>query len=253
MRANNVKDIWANGGHVVNGWLGIPNSFSAEVMARAGFDSVTVDMQHGMVDFQASLPMLQAISQIDVTPLVRVPWNDPIPIMKALDAGAYGIVCPMINNREEAERFVGACRYAPTGYRSFGPARAAMYAGGDYASEANDTIVTLAMVETKEAMDNLDDIMSTPGLDAVYVGPADLSISLGYPPSGDPTEGEVLEAMDEVLAATKRHGIVASSHCADGKMASRLFEKGYQLCTLANDTRMLASKAAEEISAARGS
>ena len=252
MRANNIRDIWANGGRVINGWLAIPSSFSAEVMAHAGFDSVTVDMQHGMVDFQASLPMLQAISQLDVTPMVRVPWNDPIPIMKALDAGAYGIVCPMINNREETERFVGACRYGPDGYRSFGPARAAMYGGADYAEKANETIITLAMIETKEAMGKLDEIMSTPGLDAIYVGPADLSIGLGYAPSGDPTEPDVLRAFADILAVAKKHGVVACSHTAGGDMANRLFEQGFQLCTIANDTRLLAMKAAEEIGLARG-
>ena len=252
MRANNVKDIWAKGGRVINGWLAIPSSFSAEVMAHAGFDSVTVDMQHGMVDFQTSLPMLQAISQLDVTPMVRVPWNDPIPIMKALDAGAYGIVCPMVNNRQEAERFVGACRYGPDGYRSFGPARAAMYGGADYASKANETIITMAMIETKEAMGKLDEIMSTPGLDAIYVGPADLSIGLGFAPSPDPTEPEVLKAYDEILTVAKKHDVVACSHTANGAMANRLFEQGFQLCTVANDTRLLAMKAAEEISVARG-
>jgi 4-hydroxy-2-oxoheptanedioate aldolase len=252
MRTNNVKKIWAEGGGVVNGWLGIPSSVSAEVMTHAGFDSVTVDMQHGLIDYQASVPMLQAISTLDVTPMVRVPWNDPIPIMKALDAGAYGIVCPMINNREEAEKFVGACRYFPQGYRSFGPARAAMYAGGDYASEANDTLITMAMIETLPALGNLDEIMSTEGLDAIYVGPADLSISLGHPPSGDPTIPEVLEAMDTILAAAKRNGVVAGSHCASGEMANRLFAKGFQFCTIANDSRLLALKAAEEIAAARG-
>ena len=252
MRTNNVKKIWAEGGHVVNGWLGIPSSVSAEVMTHAGFDSVTVDLQHGLVDYQASVPMLQAISTLDVTPLVRVPWNDPIPIMKALDAGAYGIVCPMINNREEAEKFVGACRYFPQGYRSFGPARAAMYAGGDYASEANDNLITMAMIETLPALGNLDEIMSTPGLDAIYVGPADLSISLGHPPSGDPTIPEVVEAMDTILAAAKRNGVVAGSHCANGDMANRLFAKGFQFCTIANDSRLLAMKAAEEVATARG-
>jgi 4-hydroxy-2-oxoheptanedioate aldolase len=252
MRTNNVKKIWAEGGAVVNGWLAIPSSVSAEVMTHAGFDSVTVDMQHGLVDYQVSVPMLQAISTLDVTPMVRVPWNDPIPIMKALDAGAYGIVCPMINNREEAEKFVGACRYFPQGYRSYGPARAAMYSGGDYASEANDTIITMAMIETLASLDNLDEIMSTDGLDAIYVGPADLSISLGHPPSADPTVPEVVEAMDNILAAAKRNGVVAGSHCANGEMANRLFAKGFQFCTIANDNRLLAMKAAEEIAAARG-
>ena len=201
MRENGIRKIWADGGVAVNGWLGIANSYSAEVMAHENFDSVTVDMQHGMVDFQAAVGMLGAISTVAPTPLARVPWNDPASIMKTLDAGAYGIVCPMINNKEEATRFVGACRYAPVGYRSFGPARGLLYGGADYAKYANETIITFAMIETQEALDNLDEIMSVDGLDAIYVGPSDLAISLGHPPLPVPTEPEVVTAIDTILTA----------------------------------------------------
>ena len=252
MRENNVKKIWAAGGAVVNGWLGIPNSFSAEMMAHAPFDSLTVDMQHGMVDFQAAVSMLQAISTRPTTPLARVPWNDPAAIMKILDAGAYGVVCPMINNAAECERFVGACRYVPDGYRSFGPARGLLYGGPDYAAKSNETIITFAMIETSEALDNLDQIMSVPGLDAIYIGPADLSISLGFPPSPEPTEPVVVDAMATILAAAKRNGVVAGSHCANGAMVKRLFEQGFQFCTIANEVRLMAMAANAEIKAARG-
>src|SRR5499427_10679272 len=179
-RANKVRELWAAGKPVLNSWLGVPSSFSAEVMSHAGWDSLVVDMQHGMIDYSMMVTMLQGISTTDTVPLVRVPWNDPSYIQKALDAGAYGIVCPMINNRAEAEKFVGSCRYAPLGYRSSGPIRAALYGGADYHMKANDIVVALGMIETREAMENLDEIMSTPGLDAIYIGPSDLSISLGY-------------------------------------------------------------------------
>ena len=171
MRENTVKSIWAKGGVVVNGWLSIPSSFSAEVMAHQGFDSLVVDMQHGVVDYQTAVTMLQAISTTGVIPFARVPWNDPAHIMKILDAGAYGIICPMINSRKEAEQLVRTCKYAPKGYRSFGPVRASIYAGSDYALHANDTIVVMPMIETKEAVQNIDEILSTPGVDAIYVGP----------------------------------------------------------------------------------
>ena len=179
-RPNGVREAWQEGRAVINSWLGIPSSFSAEVMASMGWDSLVVDMQHGMIDYQMMVTMLQGISTTNVTPLVRVPWNDPAHIQKALDAGAYGIVCPMINNRAEAEKFVGSCRYAPLGYRSSGPIRASLYGGADYHAKANDIVVAFGMIETQEALDNLDAILSTPGLDAIYVGPSDLSISLGY-------------------------------------------------------------------------
>ena len=148
-------------------------------MAHAGFDSLTVDMQHGLSHFESAVPMFQAISTTDTVPLARVPWNEPGIIMKLLDAGCYGIICPMINSADEAAAFVGACRYPPHGYRSYGPTRAALYAGADYAAHANEEVLTLAMIETKAGLENLEAIVQTPGLDAVYVGPADLSQSLG--------------------------------------------------------------------------
>ena len=251
MRPNNVKKIWSEGGFVVNGWLGIPSSVSAEVMAHAPFDSVTVDMQHGMVELQAAVSMLQAISTTDKTPLARVNWNDPMPIMKVLDAGAYGVVCPMINTREEAEKFVGACRYAPEGYRSFGPPRGLLYGGPDYADKANETIITFAMIETQQAIDNLDEILSVPGLDAIYVGPSDLAISLGYKPAGDPTEPAVLDAIASIQAAASKHGVISGIHCADGAMVARMVQQGYQFCTISNDVRLMAAAAAAEVAAAR--
>jgi len=182
MRENTVKKIWAAGGAVINGWLGIPSAVASENMAQAGWDSLTVDLQHGLVDYDSGLSMLQAISTTSITPLARVQWLEPGMIMKLLDAGAYGIICPMINTRAECEAFVGACRYAPKGYRSFGPARANWYAGPDYFKHADSEIIAMAMIETKQAMDNLEDILAVPGLDAIYVGPNDLSITLGLRP-----------------------------------------------------------------------
>lgn len=253
MRENRVRTIWQQGGTVMNGWLGIASSYVAEIMAHEAFDSVTVDLQHGMVDFQAAVGMLQAIStKPEVTPLARVPWNDPAIIMKLLDAGAYGIVCPMINNREQAERFAGAMRYAPQGYRSFGPPRGLLYGGPDYAAQANGTVIAFAMIETAEAMGNLDAIMSTPGIDAIYVGPNDLSISLGYPPSADPKEPVVVEAMHAICAAAKRNGVAPGIHCASGDMAKRMSAAGFRFCTIANDARLLAAEAKNQLAIARG-
>ncbi len=252
MRENRVKTIWRQGGAVVNGWLGIPNTFSAEMMANTPYDSITVDTQHGMVDFADAVQMFGAVSVYAPTPLARVPWNDPGAIMKLLDAGAYGIICPMINTAEECERFVGACRYAPRGYRSFGPPRGMLYGGADYAQHANDTILTFAMIETREALDNLDGIMRVEELDGIYIGPADLAISLGNPPSGIPEAGNVIAAIDTILAAAERHDVIAGIHCGSGQMARQMFDKGFQLCTLMNDSRLMSSGAQAAIKAARG-
>jgi 4-hydroxy-2-oxoheptanedioate aldolase len=252
MRANNVKKIWRSGGYVVNAWCAIPTSFAAEALAQEDWDSVTVDMQHGMVDFQRGVELLQGISTTSKTPLARVAWNDPGPIMKILDAGAYGVICPMINNKAECEKFVGACRYYPAGYRSFGPARAAIYGGADYYAKANSTILTFAMIETLEALQNLDEIMSVKGLDAIYIGPSDLAISLGCPPAGVPNDKKVHKAIDDILAAAKRNKVVPGIHCGSGAMAAQMYKKGFQFCTILNDVRLMALGAKAEIAAARG-
>ena len=251
MRENTVKTIWAKGGVVVNGWLSIPSSFSAEVMAHQGFDSLVVDMQHGVVDYQTAVTMLQAISTTNVIPFARVPWNDPAHIMKILDAGAYGIICPMINSRKEAEQLVRTCKYAPKGYRSFGPVRASIYAGSDYATHANDTLVVMPMIETKEAVQNIDEILSTPGVDAIYVGPADLSLTMGCTPKLDQTEAPVVEALGKILEACKRHKVVAGLHNATSQYALKMASQGWQFVTLASDSRFLAARASEEAAAVK--
>ena len=148
-------------------------------MANQGWDSLTIDMQHGLIDYPNAVNMLQAISTTETTPMARVNWNEPGQIMKILDAGCYGIICPMVSNRKEAENFVQACQYPPKGYRSFGPIRASIYGGGDYAKHADQEILKLAMIETKEALEKLDEILDTPNLDGIYIGPADLSLAVG--------------------------------------------------------------------------
>jgi 4-hydroxy-2-oxoheptanedioate aldolase len=181
MRRNRLRQIWSEGKPVLNGWCSIGSAFSAEAMAHQGWDALTLDGQHGLIGYSEMVAMLQAISTTDVVPIVRVSWNAPGEIMKALDAGAYGIICPMISTRAECEAFVGACRYPPAGYRSFGPLRASIYGGADYASESNGEILTLAMIETAEGLENVEEIAATPGLDGIYIGPSDLSLATGGP------------------------------------------------------------------------
>src|SRR3989449_2021383 len=173
-------------------------------MAHQGFDSLTVDMQHGVVDYQVAVTMLQAVSTTPVIPLARVPWNDPARLMKILDAGVYGVICPMISTRAQAEALVAACKYPPRGYRSFGPVRASLYAGSDYGDRADDDIVVMPMIETAEALKNLDAILSVPGVAAIYVGPADLSLALGCKPRLDQTDPPVVEAQQMIAEACKR-------------------------------------------------
>jgi 4-hydroxy-2-oxoheptanedioate aldolase len=252
MRANRLRQIWRDGGAALTGWLQIPHGFATEVMASQGWDCLTVDMQHGPVGYDQALTLLQALSSSDVTPLARVPWNEPGIIMKMLDAGCYGIICPMINSAEEARRFVGACRYPPKGYRSFGPTRVTLYAGQDYGQHANDTIVTLAMIETKEAVENLDAILGTPGLDGVYIGPADLSQSFGQKPGVDHTDPDIVGIIDGIKDAARARGLVAGIHVASPDYARKVIEKGFQFVAIQSDARLLAMAAKQIVDQVKG-
>jgi 4-hydroxy-2-oxoheptanedioate aldolase len=251
VRPNTIREIWKRGEAVVNGWLSIPAGFSAEVMAHQGYDSLTVDMQHGVIDYQTAVTMLQAISTTPVIPLARVPWNDAAPIMKILDAGAYGVICPMINSPEEADALVRACKYAPRGFRSWGPVRASIYAGSDYGDHANNDLIVMPMIETAQAVKNIDAILSVGGIDAVYVGPSDLALTLGAKPRLDHDDPAVVDAQLKIVAACKRHGVVAGIHNATSGYALKMIAAGYQFVTLASDARFLAARAAEEASAVR--
>ena len=243
MRENRLRTIWKSGGAVVNGWLAIANSFSAETMAHQGWDSLTIDLQHGVVDYQGMVPMLQAISTTVTVPVVRVPWLEPGILMKTLDAGAYGVICPMINSREDAQKLVAYTHYAPRGTRSFGPVRALLYGGADYPTHANDTIVTFAMIETAKALDNLDDILSVEGLDAIYIGPSDLSLALGCTPTFDDLDPQAAQAVEHILARAKAHGIVAGIHNGTAESALKRIAKGFQFVTVSSDARLMAAGA----------
>lgn len=252
MRENTVRSKLQKGEAIVNGWLHIPSGIAAEGMAHASFDSLTLDLQHGPIHYDSSIPMLQAISTTDTIPLARVPWNEPGIIMKMLDAGCYGIICPMINTQEECEAFVGACRYPPKGYRSHGPTRASMYAGNDYALKANETVLTFAMIETAQALDNLEAILSVEELDAIYVGPADLSKSLGGPAGSDWTEGPTAEAIEHIVKAAKKHNIYAGIHNGSASHARKMIDIGYQFVTIQSDLGFMRAKAKEVSSAVKG-
>ena len=250
MRENTVKRAWREGKVTFGAWLSVPSSFSAEVMAHQGFDWLCVDMQHGVIDYQAAITMLQTISATPTIPFVRVPWNEPGIIGKMLDAGAYGVIVPMVNSREEAERAVGACRYAPAGYRSFGPTRAAYYAGSDYFAHANDEIACIPMIETKRAVEDIDDILSVPGIDAVYVGPADLSLTLGLPPAPYHDEPSFEQARLAIAEGCRKHGIVAGMH-ATAALAPKHLEAGYRMITVSSDIAAMAGGAGRDLRSVR--
>ena len=250
MRENSVKALWRAGEVALGGWLSLPSSLSAEIMAREAFDYVCIDMQHGGIDYQAALTMLQAIGTTETMPFVRVPWNEPGIIGKVLDAGAMGVIVPMVNSVEEARAVVSACRYAPKGARSFGPLRAAMYAGADYFQHANEEVACIPMIETEQVVEGIDDILSVEGIDAVYVGPADLSITLGLPP-GMSNEGRFEEARQRIAASCKEHGVDAGIH-ANAQLAAKHVAAGYQLITISSDQGGIRTAAKSDLEVARG-
>ena len=250
--ANKVKQIWASGKAVINGWLAIPAGFSAEVMAQCGFDSVTVDMQHGVQDYQSMVQCFQAMQAHPVTPMVRVPWNEPGIIGKVLDGGAYGVICPMINTKEEAENFVQYCKYPPRGTRSNGPIRAVMYGeAGSYQTTANAETLCIPMLETRDAMKNMEAILDVDGVAGVYIGPSDLGFSYGLVPKLDRDEPEILALYDKLLKECDKRKVYAGIHCGSAAYAARAIGMGFRLTTIMNDSGLMATAARAAVALAR--
>ncbi len=252
MRQNSLRAIWAGRGAALGGWLTVPSSVSAEIMAHGGFDWVCVDMQHGLIDYSEMVHMLQGVSSTETVPLVRVPRNEPGIIGKSLDAGAWGIIVPMVNSREEAEAAVAACRYAPAGIRSYGPVRANYYAGFDYFARANDEVACIVMVETAVAVEKVEEIVSVPGVDAVYIGPADLSVTLGLPPGPDQDDQSFTGALERVLDACRRHDVVPGI-AGNATTAPKRLRQGFRLVEVASDAGLLGLGAGNALAQVRPS
>lgn len=246
-----LKSHFTAGGTALNGWCAIPSPVTAEIVGRAGFDMVTVDLQHGLIDYQMALTMLQVLQGLPAPVLARVPWNEPGILMKCLDAGFAGVICPMINTAEDARRLVQATRYAPLGGRSFGPTRANLVHGAGYAAKANTTVAVFAMIETREALNNLDAILSVEGIDGVYVGPSDLGLSLGHEPTLEPIAQEVLDAIAEIVRRTRAAGRIAGIHTGSPDMVKRMFAQGFQFASLLTDMRMFVSALATMVGSVR--
>jgi 4-hydroxy-2-oxoheptanedioate aldolase len=236
----------------VNGWSVLPCPFTAETMAQSGWDSVTIDLQHGLHEYASAVACIQAMQAHPVTPLVRVPWNEPGIIGKLLDAGAWGVICPMVNTVEDAQALVRACLYPPLGQRSNGPIRAAAY--GDvapYQSIANSEVLVLPQIETGEAVENLEAILDTPGISGVYVGPSDLGLSMGLPPIMDREEPEILQIYGRIIKECADRGLFPGIHSNAPKFASKLIGLGFRLVTTGSDMAFVARGARTAIATAR--
>jgi 4-hydroxy-2-oxoheptanedioate aldolase len=247
MRENGIRARWLRNEPALNCWITLPGTLAAEMLAHQGWDSLTVDLQHGHSDFTAMCAMLTAISTTNTVPLVRVPWNNPGDVMRALDAGAYGVICPNIETVEDCQRFVKACHYPPKGYRSFGPKRGLLYGGADYVEHANDTILTIVQIESRLGLENVDAIATSHGLDMIYIGPSDLGLALGREAKQNQTDPVVMGAIDRILTAAKRAGICAGMHCNGADYAREMIAKGFDLVTVISDEGLLARGSAERI------
>jgi 4-hydroxy-2-oxoheptanedioate aldolase len=223
----------------------------AEILSETGADYVCVDQQHGVIDYDSMVPMFQVIRAGGAAPITRVLSNDPFLIMKALDAGAWAVIVPLVGSAGDAARAVSACRYPPQGMRSFGPVLAAGVIGSRDPEELGREVLCLVMVETMEALERVDEIAATPGLDGVYVGPSDLALSLGLSPTLEVTEDEHVEAVERIREACHEHGIAAGIHAPSGEWARRHAEAGFDLVTVATDAPLLRAAALRELTAAR--
>jgi 4-hydroxy-2-oxoheptanedioate aldolase len=249
---NKLKARLKSGKACVNAWLAIPSGFSAEVMAQCGFDSVTVDMQHGVQDYLSMVQCFQAMDKYPITPMVRIPWNEPGIIGKVLDGGAWGVICPMVNTPAEAKALASSCLYPPKGKRSNGPIRAVAYGeASPYQSIANDEVLVIPMIETQEAIDNLDAILDVPGISGIYVGPSDLGFSLGMKPMLDREEPQIFKIYEKLIEETGKRGQFAGIHNATGAYAARMIGMGFRFVTILNDSGLMARAARAEIAIAR--
>lgn len=252
MSQNLLRQRFAEGGSAIGGWCTTPSAFNAEVLALTGFDYVCVDCQHGLIGYDALVPLLGAISRTPATPVVRVPFNHTPWMGQAFDAGAEAVIVPMVNSREDAERAAAACRYAPQGIRSFGPVRAGMYLNQATPAEVNEQVMCFVMIETVQAVENAEEICSTPGVDGVYLGPADLAISMGFAFGREELPAAHAEAMEHVRAACESAGIIAGTHTGGGADAFKAIESGFRMATVSTDAAIFKSAAAAHLLRARG-
>lgn len=250
--SNPLKHRLAQGHPSVGSWLLTPSCVAAEAMSYAGFDWVVIDTEHGAVNPESVENIIRTIERTDVVPMVRVAWNDPVLIKLALDRGAMGIVVPWVSTREEAERAISACMFPPKGLRGIGGGRTTMYGqdGGGYMREANDNIIVIVQIETAQAVENIDDILSVEGVGAAFVGPADLSASLGIPGRLDDDIFE--QAVSQVLASGKKQGVPTGMYLASPEAVARRIRQGWQLMALANDLDHMLNGARQALATVHG-
>ncbi len=244
MTQSRLQEALATRAQVWGGWVVGPTVFGPEEFARAGYDYVGFDLQHGYLDDADVALLLRRLEHVPIAAAVRLPSADPAPIGRVLDAGADAVIIAMIESAEQAAEAVAATRYAPAGVRSFGPLRASL---GYQPADLESRVSVFAMVETARGLSAVDEICSVPGLSGIYVGPADLAISLGHGPADAWTDPSVRDAMSRILSAALATGLVAGIHAYDGKVGNTMARLGFRMITLASEAQALRRGAAEHL------
>ncbi len=257
MRTNQVKEKLKRGEPTLGAWLSLPSVPSARIMARLGFDWLVVDMEHTAHNPVLMADMVATIADAGTcAPIVRVPAHGVEWFKWALDAGAWGIIAPMVNTRDDAQRVVEYAKYPPRGTRSiggaFGPYGFGITDWPEYARTANDEIIVAVQIESAQAVQNLDDIISVPGIDVAFVGPNDLHAQLGLTPSTEGAEPEFVEALERIKTAALEHHIALGIFSGDGEAASERVRQGFQMISVTTDIRSMITEATRNLRVARG-
>ena len=249
--ATDLKQKWAEGKPTFGGWCTSGSAFTAEVIAAEGFDFVGLDVQHGLYGYESVLSAIRAVNTTSAASIVRVPSLDLAFAGKILDAGAHGIIFPVVETADDAAAAVKACRYYPQGARSFGPVRAGVLFGRDPEVLAG-LAVCIVMIETARAVDNVEQIVSVEGVDAVFIGPADLAITYGMPVAPAPVPGVHADAIEAVRQAASKAGLAVGMSCPNAEAALKLTAAGYTFLPIGADTHWVTATARAALAAVRG-
>jgi 4-hydroxy-2-oxoheptanedioate aldolase len=254
MKANRLLELFRNGITAVGGWLSIDSAYAAELVGSSGFDAVVVDCQHGMAGHAQMVAMLQALSHTAAVPMVRVSQNNLAEINRALDAGAYGIICPLVNSVADAIAFGRACRYPMGGVegdRSFGPARGLLVGGSDYPLQANSQMLAWAMIETHAGLDAVEAIAAVPQIDGLFIGPSDLGIALGLGPGASHEHPLLADAIRRIQHAARAAGKVTGIWCSTAEMAATMRSQGLAFVVPGHDAIWLKAEIARRLGVLR--
>lgn len=252
MKTNRMKQVWKNGGCAFGMWADLGCTASIEAMCELDLDWILLDGEHGMTSYEGVLPLMQCMNGCSTTAVVRTPSSDWVPIKRVLDMGAEGVMVPQVKTAEEVQRIVAQCRYAPEGNRGIGPYRASRFELDfeDYFKRANEEIAVVVQIENRQAVANLDAILDVKGLDGIFVGPADLSLDMGFFPNID--HPDVQKVINTIVKKATDKGLPVGYYCNSGEEALEIQARGFRMISICNDMAVLSSRLRRERRVAAG-